>query len=341
MACSATAQAVRIEAAELGQGFILKEDGICWALLPRHLLDETGLISVETSPAPSTLGSGEAYADFWDGMDFAVGYVGQAAGAASCTASLDGIEQTSASAGTNLSGTLRFVEPGGALVQYPMHIVETLNHKTFVAEFRNPAQTAFQGMSGAFLFVEDHPIGMAVRTPEGQRQMEFIRIEEIAFATRRWLDGRARTVVAAIDTPDDGLADVGDRRHQLTLVSYNTAPTAAELGPEGLAREDGAYHFDFDEVVRLTFGFEDGEGQGIQRVRIVSEGTGAKPLTVRVMVDPSNDQSSPQQFNRGQMSPDGLFDTGIRSERFARWVTILIESVQGQGPVRIDQIIVE
>jgi len=337
----ASAQAVRIDAAEIGQGYIFKENGICWVLLPRHLLDDSGIISVETSPAPSTLGSGEAYADFWDGMDFAVGYVGQAAGAASCKATLDIVEQTSVSAGPQLSGTLRLVEPGGALVQYPMQITQTLSHRTFVAEFRDQSQTAFQGMSGAFLFVGDYPIGMAVRTPEGQRQMEFIRIEEIAFATKRWLDGRARNVLRIVDSSATVVADVEGSGHQLTLVDYNTAPTTPDLGPEGLANRNGAYHFDVDGVVRLTFSFEDDQGRGVERVRVISEGTGAKPLAIRVIVDPSVDQSNPQQFHRGQMSPSGLFDTNTRSERYARWVTIFIESVQGEGPVRIDKIVID
>jgi len=147
----AAAQSVRITANETGQGYMIKEDGNCWVLMPKHLLNSTALvhsIEVETSPAPSLRGEGRAYPEFWDGMDFALGIVGQKAGAAACTAGLETITQTRIVAGRVLRGELRVVQEGGGLLQYPMRITDTLDHKTFVAEYTDPGVFAEQGRSG-------------------------------------------------------------------------------------------------------------------------------------------------------------------------------------------------
>lgn len=330
-----SAQSVRISAQSDGQGYMVKDNGICWVLMPRHLLDEFGFIEVETSPAPSLRGGGEAFADFWDGMDFAIGVVGQAAGTTACTAGLETISQTRMTAGQVLRGDLRFVEAGGGITQRPMRIVDTLDHKTFVAEFTDPDDRAFQGLSGAFLFSQDLPIGMAIQSPDGANRMTFIRIEEIAFATRSWLDGRARAVTTAVE---ENVAEVEAGQHPLELLEYQTPPLSPATSAENLATGSGAYHFDFTGPTTLVFGVGDGSAVGVSRVRILSRGDGAKPLGVRVMIDPSQDGGNPQRFTRGQMPPTGEYDSGERAERFARRVIITIDSVQGAGPVRIDRV---
>jgi hypothetical protein len=38
------------------------------------------------------------------------------------------------------------------------------------------------------------------------------------------------------------------------------------------------------------------------------------------------------------MSPNGVYESGERAERFARRIIVTIDSVQGEGPVRIDRI---
>lgn len=329
------AQSVKIDAASDGQGYMIKDNGICWVLMPRHLLDEFSFIEVETSPAPSVRGSGEAYADFWDGMDFAIGVVGQAAGSTACTARLGTITQPRLTAGQVLRGDLRFVEPGGGITQRPMRIVDLLDHKSFVAEFSEPGDRAFQGLSGAFLFAQDVPLGMAIQSPDGANRMTFIRIEEIAFATRRWLAGRARAVT---DAAAQTQVQAGDGQLPLTLLDYQTPPLSPDTTPVHLADGTGAYHFEFTGPTTLIFGVGEGAAVGVSRVRIVSEGDGAKPLALRVMIDPSANGGNPQRFARGQMPPTGEFDSGRKAERFARRVIITIDSVQGAGPVRIDRV---
>lgn len=314
---------------------MFKENGICWVLMPSHLLDEFGAIEIETSPAPSFRGSGEAFADFWDGMDFAIGYVGQAAGATACTAELDTVTQSRLTAGQILRGDLRFVEPGGGITQRPMRIVDTLDHKTFVAEFTDPYDSAFQGLSGAFLFSQGMPLGMAIQSPDGSNRMTFIRIEEIGFATQRWLMGRARALTPA--TPE-AVEPAQNGQLPLTLLEYQTPPITLDTSAENLATGTGAYHFDFTEPTTLVFGVGSGEAEGVSQVRVLSQEDGAKPLGLRIMIDPSASGGNPQRFTSGQMSPDGVYDSGQRAERFARRIIITIESVQGEGPVRIDRI---
>ena len=314
---------------------MIKENGICWVLMPSHLLDEFGIIEVETSPAPSVRGSGEAYADFWEGMDFAVGYVGQAAGTTACTAGFETVTQTRVTAGQVLRGDLRSVEAGGGITQRPMRIIDTLDHKTFVAEFTDPTDTAFQGLSGAFLFAQGQPIGMAIQSPDGSNRMTFIRIEEIAFATQRWFAGRARAVTNATEAPG-GTSKEGQL--PITLLEYQTPPVSPEVGAENLATGTGAYHFDFSGPTTLVFGVGSGGAEGVSQVRVISEGDGAKPLGLRIMIDPSSNGGNPQRFARGQMSPNGVYDSTERAERFARRIILTIETVQGVGPVRIDRI---
>lgn len=329
------AQSVKITAASDGQGYAFKDNGICWVLMPSHLLDEFGFFEVETSPAPSVRGSGEGFADFWGGMDFAIGVVGEAAGDTACTAPIDTINQTRVTAGAVLRGDLRFVEPGGGLTQRPMRIVDTLDHKTFIAEFTDPDDRAFQGLSGGFLFAQDLPVGMAIQSPDGGNRMTFIRIEEIGFATRRWLDGRARAVTSAAPT-----VSVQSQEGQLplTLLDYQTSPVSPETAPKNLADGIGAYHFEFTGPTTLVFGIDAEAAVGVSRVRILSEGEGAKPLAVNVMIDSSSNGGNPQRFYRGQMTPTGVFDSNERAERFARRIIVRIDSVQGAGPVRIDRI---
>lgn len=314
---------------------MFKDSGICWVLMPRHLLDDLDdRFEAETSPAPSLFGNGTAFADFWDGMDFAIGNLRQAAGDTACTASLEDISQTRLVAGRVQRGFLRYVEIGGNVVDYPMTIVDTGDHKTFDAEFTRAGDRAFQGMSGGFFFAQGQPVGMVVRSPDGGLRMTFIRIEEIAFATRQWLAGRSRNVVLV---PNAQAAERGQL--PLRLLDYGTPPVSPDTSAEGLANATGAYHFDFTGPTTLTFGVGEGAAAvGVSRVRVVSEGDGAKPLGIRIMIDPSEGGGNPQRFARGEMAPDGTFDTSDRAERFARRVIIAIDSVQGAGPVRIDRV---
>lgn len=326
---------MRISAQSGGQGFMVKENSSCWILLPSHLLGITGKIEVESSPAPSIFGRGRAFADFWDGMDFAIGFVEQASFDTACNQPMDVITQPSKTAVPQLQGTLRFTQPGGALSQYPMTIVDTTDHKTFVAEFNAPDDRPQQGVSGAFMFAAGAPIGMAIRTPDGARKLTFLRIEEISFAVQRWIGHRARAVTAPVlpvtSEPDGALP--------LKLEAYDTPSVSPETGPENLATGNGAYHFNFTKPVTLTFGVTDGEAKGVSRVVIKSEGDGAKPLGVRVSVDAGIEPSPhPVYFAGGNMSPAGVYDSKTRREKFARRVVIQIESVQGAGPVRIDRV---
>lgn len=314
---------------------MVKDNGICWVLMPSHLLDAFGQIEVETSPAPSVYGSGEAYPDFWEGMDFAIGVVGQAAGRTACTAELGMIMQTRKTAGAVLRGDLRFVEPGGGVTQRPMRIVDTLDHKTFVAEFEDPDDRAFQGLSGAFLFADELPVGMAIQSPDGAQRMTFIRIEELGFATRRWLAGRARAVTSAAT---ETVAQPEEGQHELRLLDYQTQALTPDASPENLATRSGPYRFEFTGRTTLVFGVGDGEAVGVSRVRIRSQADAAKPLAIRVMIDPSAAGGNPQRFDRGEMTPTGSFDSGKKSERFARRVIVTIDSVQGSGPVQIDSV---
>jgi hypothetical protein len=332
---AATAQSVRIDARDIGQGFMFKDSGICWVLMPRHLLDgDANRFEAETSPAPSVFGNGSAFTDFWAGFDFAIGNLRQAAGDTACTATLEDISQTRVVAGRVQRGFLRYVEVGGNIADYPMAIVDTGDHKTFDAEFTRDGDSAFQGMSGGFFFAQGAPVGMVTKSPDGASRMTFIRIEEIAFATRRWLEGRARNVVIVTSAQAEN-----DGQLPLRLLGYDTPSVSPGTSAEGLADAAGAYHFDFTGPTTLTFGVgDDGAAVGISRVRVVSEGDGAKPLGIRVLIDPSEAGGNPQRFARGEMPPDGEFDTTPRAERFARRVIIAIDSVQGSGPVHIDRV---
>ncbi len=314
---------------------MVKDNGICWVLMPSHLLDEFGFIEVETSPAPSLRGSGEAYADFWTGMDFAIGVVGQAAGNTACTAQMSTIMQTSATAGAVLRGDLRFVEAGGGITQRPMRIVDTLDHKTFVAEFTEPGDRAFQGLSGAFLFAQGLPVGMAIQSPDGGNRMTFIRIEEMGFATQRWLAGRARAVTSAAP---DAAPQAQEGQHALRLLDYQTPPLSPDTSPENLANGTGPYRFEFTGPSTLVFGVGDGEAVGVSRVVVRAQSDSAKPLGLRVMIDPSANGGNAQRFAREEMSPTGEFDSGKKAERFARRIIVTIDSVQGSGPVQIDSV---
>ncbi len=334
IASTVGAQSIRIEARQNGQGFMFKNTGICWVLMPRHLLDgDRNAFEAETSPAPSVFGNGSAFTDFWDGMDFAIGSLRQVAGDTACTASLNDVSQTRVVAGRVQRGFLRYVEVGGNIADYPMAIVDTGDHKTFDAEFTRAEDAAFQGMSGGFFFAQGQLVGMVTKSPDGARRMTFIRIEEIAFATRQWLAGRARNVVLV---PKTQAADLGQL--PLRLLSYDTPSVSPDTSAEGLANTTGAYHFDFTGPTTLTFGVGDGGAVGVSRVRVISEGDGAKPLGIRVLIDASAAGGNPQRFARGEMTPDGEFDTAPRAERFARRVIIAVDSVQGSGPVRIDRV---
>ena len=314
---------------------MVKENGNCWILLPSHLLGLTGDIQVESSPAPSVLGRGRAFADFWESMDFAIGFVNQSSFEKACTQPLKSVTQPTKKAGPQLRGVLRYTEAGGSFSQYPMTIVDTTDHKTFVAEFNSSDKFPQQGVSGSFLFVEGAPIGMATRTPDGARRFTFLRIEEIGFSVQRWLDHRARAVTKPVVHAAPGLKGA----LPLELEAFDTPPVSPETGPENLATGEGAYHFDFTNPVTLSFSITEEDAIGVSRVVVKSEGEGAKPLSIRISVDANIKPSlHPTYFARGEMNPAGTYDTNKRSERYARRIIVRIESVQGTGPVRIDRV---
>ncbi|MEM9013357.1 MAG: hypothetical protein AAGE18_19220 [Pseudomonadota bacterium] len=319
--------------AEDGQGLAFSHGGTCYAVFPAHVATMPGPVTVSTA-LPVQSGAGEAYLPFWEEMDLAVALVRYGL-EGRCDPGFDRLRDARLDLVANDRGTLIRLLANGQVERLEMAVEET-SYRHFTATLRDPEKEVFQGTSGAFFFVGDMPVGMAVEALD-PRRARFVRIEEIAMNLGRWLRSDSTAFAAqgpSATVPGDqpGLA--------MRMLDAQTPPISPELAADRVLGP-GAYVAEPRGPVVLDLGFEGEEAVTLTRVLMESaaEQGQAVPQTVLIQVDSS--RRPPYRWRRfwsGDMGRDGVLDTGARAATQARRMRITIRSAWTAGPIRLDRI---
>ncbi|MCZ0814212.1 hypothetical protein N5A93_18490 [Roseovarius sp. EGI FJ00037] len=304
--------------------------GACYVAMPRHVRGMFPTIRLSTA-APVVAGTADAYLPFWDGLDLAVA-VARGELAARCSERLENLRGVSPA---RRSADLEYLLPKGEVARLRVRVADIryLFIETEVEQGSIP-----EGMSGAFLFQNDRPVGMAVQS-DSSSHVRFIRIEEIVMNLNRWLGDRG-AVFAREAEPQPVRQSSG---FEVILEEPGVLPLDASTGPENLLRDEGDFVFSPGGVVELKFRVPGNSAADLSRItmRADPEAEYAMPLRVRISVAGSSNGRL-RTFWSGQMGADGILDTGPRAiGTRARRIVVSIYSATAEGPVGIRKIVFE
>lgn len=329
---SAHSQTVAVEGSrgENGFGWMFRQDGVCYVILPEHVPGPLPQITVTTS-APVAVGTGNVLRPFWPELDLAIAVV-RGGISARCVADLSDLDQTTASrAATRIR--LHRLSSSGEGEMLLLDVLER-DYLTIDAEVAGERGEIYQGTSGAFAFAGEVPVGMAIEST-GPSHVRLMRSEEILLNIRRFLSEQSVAFVEAT-TPEVRIDPGG---LQLIVASVNTVPISPSLGPDNLFGE-GSFVFDPLPSSDILLRVEGDESIDLSRlvIRSTPEAGYAVPRRVLISTDQGPEGTRLHPWFRGDMSPDGQFDTDQRAARSVRWIQIQVFSAWGDGPVEISSI---
>ncbi|MFG6661480.1 hypothetical protein [Sulfitobacter sp. 915] len=315
---------------ENGYGWMFRSQGTCYVITPRHVAGELPRISV-TSAAPVLNGTGTVFRPFWPDLDLAIAVV-RGGIEERCTASLDRLD-ISRTAGNAGSAQLLRLSASGELLRHRLDLTRR-DYLTWQATLAEANGSVYQGTSGAFAFVGHEPIGMAIES-ENVNSLRLMRAAEIYMNVARFLEEEGGTVTAGSAPVHEAKAD----EVRLELVSTTAPPTAPRHAAENLLT-DGSYVFEPVRNTEIIFRVEGDAAATLSHIRITSPNDGAHtmPKDILVMTDASMDGERFRTWVRGQMAPDGQFDSGRTAPRNARWIKVLILNTRAVGSVAVEQI---
>ncbi|QUJ76967.1 hypothetical protein KDD17_02640 [Sulfitobacter albidus] len=315
---------------ENGHGWMFRSQGICYVITPRHVAGELPRISV-TSAAPVVNGTGTVFRPFWPEMDLAIAVV-RGGIEERCIENLDSLNVSRAARNAGTAQLLR-LSPSGELERQRLNLARR-DYLTWQATLADAGGSIYQGTSGAFAFANDEPIGMAIES-EDVNSILLMRSAEIYMNVARFLAEESGAVTAQ----SEPVHEVEANEQRLELVSATAAPIEPQYAAENLLTE-GSYVFDPIRNTEILFRAEGDAPVALSQFIMIApiNGTYALPKDILVLTDASAAGTRFRPWVRGQVAPDGAFDSGPNAPRSARWIKILILNARAAGPVAIERI---
>ena len=309
--------------------------GNCYVALPAHVAGPLPKITIATA-APVISDQATVQRPFWEGVDLAIAVADRGVLDDHCTASLDDLKPTRRSRGVTEALLLR-VTPLGEEERLPIRVLDR-NYLSFIGELTREGDAIGQGTSGAFAFATAHPIGMAITSDDPSRAL-FMRAEEIALNLGRYLSDQGtafRTTQPSQDTPLQAPLGL-----PISEVTVNSAPTLPQFGPDNLIGK-GLYVTQPSGAIEITLRLNGTASTAVRRIRLAAPSEGyAIPRDIAVFLDTGTDGDRFRFWTQGQMTPDGVFDTGPLAPRNARLVKLLLRNAWSEGKVGLDHVTVE
>lgn len=310
----------------------------CYVALPEHVAGRAlfNKVTVATS-APVATAQATVIRPFWQGVDLAIGVIQTGALSQRCIAKLSDLSPTARTRAAARGLLLRV----NALGEEVRDSVDIINREflTFTAQLQGSGKTITQGTSGAFVFVEGKPIGMALESDDPTRGV-FMHADEIEWNINRFLtqQGGGFTQLDSETEPSQltGCLD-------FQVVSTSIPPTLPQYGVENLFSE-GEYVFPPNAPLDLVLRSASFEVQPVSRVILQSpSGTdSALPKDISVSFDASREGARFRFWTSGQMRPDGQFDTTKLGARNAQWLKVSIRNYWSSRPeARIQSLCVQ
>ena len=330
------AQSVRVQngLGDWGYGWMFGHAGNCYAALPEHVAGPLPKVTIATA-APVESDQATIVKPFWPGIDLAVAVLDRGPLDARCTAELDDLVPPNAERNAAHALVLR-VTPVGEQERLPIRILDR-DYLKFTGELTRDGDAIGQGTSGAFAFVDEQPIGMAL-TSDDENRADFMRAEEIALNIGRYLSEQGRAFSASPSSAPAAL----DAGLALRGVHTNTPPVLPQFGPENTLG-DGLFVTRPNGPVVLTFRLNDQNPVAVRRLRMIAppDGEHTVPKAIVVELDAGTGGDRFRFWTRGEMRPDGVFDTGPLAGRNARWIRVTIQSAWSEGTIAVDRVVVE
>jgi len=274
-------------------------------------------------------------------MDLAVAVIDRGLLDDRCTAMLDDFQQTSRTRGASIAQLHRITDAGEE-ERLPLQITNR-SYLTLTAQLTRAGDRIGQGTSGAFAFVGEIPIGMALAHDDPSRAT-FLRAEEIGMHLTRYLDSQGFEFRVASAQPNTGAAGEPEAAASglgARAVIANLSPTLPQHSAENLL-SDGAFISRPTGPLEITIRLDSDAPTGLSRLQISALTDGyAVPRDVVVQTDATENGAQFRFWTQGQMTPDGVFDTGPLAPRNARWVRVLIRSAWSAGDIALDRVILE
>jgi len=308
---------------------MFQHGGVCYVAMPKHVAGPFPRVSLTTS-APVVNGTGTVILPFWEGVDLALA-IARGGLEPRCEGKLESLDLTARQATVRTAQLLRLT-PSGEEIRDDLRI-DNRSYLTFDGILTTRADIG-QGTSGAFAFAEGVPIGMAITSDDNSRAT-FMRAEEIHMNLGRYL-GEQGAAFGVREPQPAFNATAQPGTIPLRLVRTSVPPVNPRYAPENMTG-DGLFVFQPQRRMEFVFRVAGEDIAAISRLRIMSpEGPDySLPKTLLIQTSIKPDESGYRLWKRGQMPPDGLFDTGERAPRNTRWIKITILATWADGPVAI------
>jgi hypothetical protein len=169
-----------------------------------------------------------------------------------------------------------------------------------------------------------------------------MRAEEIYINVNRFLSEQSGGFTQLSDRAGAEPPAASTQALPLVLVSSSVPPINPRHAPENMTG-DGIFVFSPQSRNRFVFGFEDEAILPFSRLRITAPFDNETAIPKRILVQYAVDQEGARfrLLMRGQMGPDGVFDTGSIAARNVRFLEITVLDSWAPGNIAIEDVIVE
>ena len=350
--------AIAANEGEIGQVFLTQNNGVCYALMPDHVVRRPGFDIV--AGLPEQLGRGTktslAFPESGGvGMDLALASVTGALTRDCGPAWRDLPRDLGRVLQQNGVGELVRVQRNGVMERTAVRLRRVFyEHVEIEPTSDAPKGRIAKGTSGSVLMVNGIPAGLAVTTA-GDDGARVLRMDAIVNRLDRFVNDRNPVDLAKVaPAGSSDLKAPPPPGHRFEITEWSALPAEPQYAAKNL--EGGASALPYiaqagSEPVTLQLAFTGSEAKVVRSIRIVSQADDAQsdealqttmPKAIEITVDSSSSGNRPRVLPGGDMSPAGLFETRIGGGTKARTVTLRLRSAWQTGlPVRIDRIVIE
>lgn len=339
LAAAAEARVVTVEEGS-GAGFLLRQGGNCYVVLPTHVHGAAmDGIRLGSDRGGGPIGTARIVWVAPDDADISLGVV---RGGLSADCGTEWSRLPRALGDELTPGTELMLQRPRQQVFEGRRLILHSSGPSLVRLVPAPGERAdlFGGTSGAVAFAGTTPVAMVLQAEDAGAALA-IRMDALVATLGGLLDGSLSAApLVAPGAADLALLPPGD---PVLAEGWTAHPVEGAVDPATMIAGGGPWVFLIgEEPVSLTLRLT--ETDRLSRIRLRSTpGTGAAvPRGIGIVTDASTDPARPRPspIPAPDMTPDGEFDLQV-GERFARTVTITIRSSWGDGPVRLDAVSID
>jgi hypothetical protein len=317
---------------EIGQAYLAHYGARCVAVLPTHVVEESGVVAAFLREGgDGLLGESSTFADLGDDVsiaDLAGGITGE------CGYSTLAVSRAIGSRiKANAIASIRSVNGDGSIAQLSVTIVDDDGHTFLRVQPTNDINQLRKGLSGSLLMSGDTPIGMLLSVDARFGVGKVIRFDRMFDKIDTFFAGGSDTTTGAPATGSVATATTGASG---AITSWSAMPIDAQHRAGNLVATDDAPEW-IAEIDRWPVVIEmDVPGERVAIAGVELDGTGIAdagtlPATVELMVSATESGRRWRSVSGGAVSyTDGVARIQV-APSWARHVRLVISSTAGGG----------